>query len=344
MRHATWILAGGLVLGGTAVTGTASTGGHAEVKVRANGRIALVELGSVLISVDPDGSARRVLSRCPRQSVACRTKELAWSPDGRRLLFFRAENVRSQAHWLYVVGANSLVAKRLVNCGYCGLHLGSRAAWSPDSTRVAFSGANGLSVVDAGSRVTRVLDKCLCSDLSPAWSPDGSKIAFARAGSLYTVNADGSALTMLTSPAGARDPAWSPDGRRIAFDGPDEIRVVDADGSHETLLVDGAAGSGPGVPSWSPDGTRILFFNTPGTPGAFHAEVWAMRADGTEQTRLYRSGCCVGTWSPPTWSPDGTSVAFSADSAGGVLVMNSDGTGLRTLSPRASDVAWQPVH
>jgi Tol biopolymer transport system component len=109
------------------------------------------------------------------------------------------------------------------------------------------------------------------------------------------------------------------------------------------LLLDGASGSGPNVPSWSPDGTRLLFFYTPGTPGAFTAEVWVMKPDGTERSRLYQSGCCVETWSPPIWSPDGTSIAFSANTAGGVLVMNSDGTHLRTLSPSPSDIAWQPI-
>jgi hypothetical protein len=48
-----------------------------------------------------------------------------------------------------------------------------------------------------------------------------------------------------------------------------------------------------------------VFFNTPGEPGGYVAEVWTMNADGSDQQRLYRSGCCIGAWAAPIWSPDG---------------------------------------
>jgi TolB protein len=346
MRLVALLVAAGVLIAGTIAVAAASTGGQAELGAAENGQIALVEsMSSVLSSVNPDGSARRVLARC-RESSMCRIRTFAWAPNGLRLFFFRAES-QSRSYSLYVVDADGRNVRRLARCGYCGLIApGSRAAWSPDSSRIAFIGTNGLSIVDVRRGVTRRLTRCgsPCSGLYPAWSPDGSKIAFAREGSLYTVNPNGSALTKLTSvPPFARDPAWSPDGRQLAFEGADQIYVVDADGSHQTLLLDGSSGSGPGVPSWSPDGTRILYFNTPGTPGAFTAEVWVMNPDGTEQRRLYHSGCCVLSWSPPIWSPDGKLIAFSADSAGGVLVMTSDGTDLRTLSATPSEVAWQPM-
>lgn len=314
--------------------------------VAANGRIALFDPTlSLLASVKPDGSARRVVTRCRHQSATCRIRLFAWSPNGKRVLFFRSDGEQHYVYSLYVVDADGDNLKRLANCGFCGTPGNSGAAWSPHSTSIVYSGKNGLFVVDARRGTTRRLTRCgtSCFDLYPAWSPTGSKIAFTRSGSLYTVKPNGSALTKLTSAPYASDPAWSPDGRQISFDGPNQIYILDADGSDQTLLLDGAHGSGPSVPSWSPDGTRLLFFYTPGTPGAYTAEVWVMKADGTERSRLYQSGCCVQTWSPPVWSPDGTSIAFSANTAGGVLVMNSDGTDLRTLSPSPSDVAWQPI-
>jgi Tol biopolymer transport system component len=342
MRGIALLVATGFVIGGTMAV--AATPGSSSTRA-GNGQIALVESrSSVLVSVNPDGSGRRVLARC-RDSSTCRMTAFAWSPDGGRLLFFRAEG-QSRSYSLDVVDAGGRTIRRLARCGYCGLIvMGSGAAWSPDSSSIAFSGANGLFVVDVKRGMARRLTLCgtRCIDHSPAWSPDGSKIAFVRVGSLYTVNPDGSAVTKLTSvPPFVRNPAWSPDGRRLTFEGTDQIYVIDVDGSHQTVLLDGSRGSGPGASSWSPDGTSILYFNTPGTPGAFTAEVWVMKPDGTEQRRLYHSGCCVLTWSPPIWSPDGTSIAFSADSAGGVRVMNSDGSDLRTLSATPSEVAWQP--
>jgi dipeptidyl aminopeptidase/acylaminoacyl peptidase len=353
-RHARgrlFALTGALIIA-TAVTGATLDLTHeSEATVlpdafAANGRIALLDPNlSLLTSVKPDGSARRVVARCRHVSTPCRIRLFAWSPNGKRLLFFRSDGDQFYVYSLYVVDADGRNLKRLANCGFCGTPVNSGAAWSPHSTSIVYSGKNGLFVVDARRGVTRRLTRCgtSCADLFPAWSPNGSKIAFTRRRSLYTVKPNGSALTKLTSAPYASDPAWSPDGRRLTFDGPNQIYIIDADGSHQTLLLDGASGSGPNVPSWSPDGTRLLFFYTPGTPGAYTAEVWVMKPDGTERSRLYQSGCCVQTWSPPIWSPDGTSIAFSANTAGGVLVMNSDGTHLRTLSPSPSDIAWQPI-
>ena len=60
----------------------------------------------------------------------------------------------------------------------------SRATWSPDGTRIAFSsfrfdvGNSEIYAMDAdGNNLTR-LAKHEFHDVTPSWSPDGSKIAF----------------------------------------------------------------------------------------------------------------------------------------------------------------------
>jgi Tol biopolymer transport system component len=169
---------------------------------------------------------------------------------------------------------------------------------------------------------------------------------FSRVGkggsSLYTVRADGSKLTKITDSAFAANPQWSPDGRQIAFDDNNDVFIANADGSDRRLLLDGEPGNGPGVPSWSPDGTKLAYFYTPGSPGNFTAEVWTMNTDGSQKRRLYHSVCCVMSWSPPIWSPDGKKVAFAATSAGGTFVVDSDGTNLRRLSTAsANGITWQ---
>jgi len=197
--------------------------------------------------------------------------------------------------------------------------------------------------------------------MHPAWAPDGSKILFARldgprSQSLYSVKPDGTDLTRLTDRrGGAANPVWSPDGRMIAFDAWDEaesrIYVMRADGSGLTLLEAGPVASGPGVPAWSPDGARIVFLTTPGTPGAYEAEIWTINPDGTQPTRLYRSDCCIGSWGRPTWSPDGRYIAFAIGlgtpdpTPSGLYVLRADGTGLRKLAPRPAEMepAWQPI-
>jgi Tol biopolymer transport system component len=87
-----------------------------------------------------------------------------------------------------------------------------------------------------------------------------------------------------------------------------------------------------------------VFFKTPGRREHYRAEVWTINADGSGKERLYHSGCCVGIWAPPIWSPDGHKIAFSANSAGGTFVMNADGTGLRRLSRDTYyELSWQRI-
>src|SRR5206468_3970636 len=131
-------------------------------------------------------------------------------------------------------------------------------------------------------------------------------------------------------PAGARDFAWSPNGQRIVFDTANRIYALNPDGSRLTLLLSAARGSGTGFPSWSPDGRRILYFKTLSHSSTFKPEVWVMNAAGTQRRRLYDSVCCVWTWGPPFWSPDGNHILFSAGldhgphSDTGTFIMDTD--------------------
>jgi hypothetical protein len=75
---------------------------------------------------------------------------------------------------------------------------------------------------------------------------------------------------------------------------------------------------------------------------SFTAEVWTMNTDGSQKRRVYHSACCVGSWAPPIWSPDGTKIAFAADSAHGTFMVDADGTNLRQLSGvSANGLTWQ---
>jgi TolB protein len=313
----------------------------------------------------------------------CSVEEPAWSPDGRRVAFVsgrtrRVGNGDMEFLSLYVAAADGTGVRKLAPCGSCGDAEGSNLAWSPDGKWIAFTRQTGrqvsLWVVAADGGGPHRLTDCdgRCIDIEPAWSPNGRLLLFQRMGdarlgrSLYTIHPDGSGLTKIRS--NAADPAWSPDGRRIAFDkitvrGPEGdvlaydhgIEVVEADGSHPRWLTPGRWGRGqsPGAPAWSPDGRKLVFLQTPrrGPHSGFRAEIWTMNADGSAKKRLYQSGWGLESGAPPIWSPDGRMIAFGAstynpathENAGGIFVINADGTGLKRISPIPfPQLSWQP--
>lgn len=172
---------------------------------------------------------------------------------------------------------------------------------------------------------------------------------------IYMMNADGSGAVRLTHNAATDwNPAWSPDGTRIAFasdlTGNFEIYVMNADGSGLTRLT--YYPEWDTDPAWSPDGTQIAFVRDFRSKyGYTHPHIYVMNADGSEQVHLtidQPAGC---TFLSPTWSSDGTRIAFSTDCTGGpggekdIYVMNIDGsgsirlahTGLHFLDPN-----WSP--
>jgi Tol biopolymer transport system component len=69
-------------------------------------------------------------------------------------------------------------------------------------------------------------------------------------------------------------------------------------------------------------------------------DVWTIDADGTDLTRLTHS---PGPDFDPSWSPDGTQIAFRSERSGEpeIWVMNADGTSQRRLAAGLSP-AWSP--
>ncbi len=272
-----------------AVALLAGTGGSAN-GAPAQGRIAFgLEHGSVssLYTVRPNGSGLRRVTVPPTRQDLGGDSGPVWSPDGRRLVFER-------------------------NLPY----------WGNDRFR--------LNAVPATGGIARPLTQGPF-DVMPSVSPDGKRIAFTRlvasvvapAISLFTVNARGQRPTQLLAGGFDLSPAWSPDGTAIAFTRlasdtapieEAELFLAAADGSNVRPLGADMKGVSP---AWSPDGSRLAFVSFADRNGAScpasncspNGELYVVNADGTGLRRLTLSRADD---EHPTWSPDGTRIAFAS--------------------------------
>ena len=227
-----------------------------------------------------------------------------------------------------------------------------------DSTETAVNDRIYAMNSDGSNPIRLTTTTYPAADQYPALSPDGTKVAFVRFGDLstsstalstteiYVMNADGSGTpTQLTNNAAVDiNPAWSPDGNKLVFesnrDGNEEIYMMkaedkDGDGNGENLkrLTNNPAFDQ--TPAWSPDGNTIAFASTRIGGGN---EVFVMDSDpdtsddATADTSYKQLTNAPGPDIQPSFSPDGTHIAFVSTRDGDfdIWVVNADGFGTPT--------------
>jgi Tol biopolymer transport system component len=199
---------------------------------------------------------------------------------------------------------------------------------SPSSVTAAFA-KNALQRIVVESFETPVLNQTELFLLEPN---SGGRSRILPAG------------TLAASPTVSGDSRWlSYVGVGLGTDGQD-LWIARTDGSDRRRLA-----TSPGdefAPTLSPDGSRLAYIKSV-AGGPTH--VWTIGADGAGERQL--TSAPAGdpiAHSTPSWSPDGTKIAYAAGPPGNLQLwmMNADGTSpIQLTAPGAgSDVepTWSP--
>jgi Tol biopolymer transport system component len=207
---------------------------------------------------------------------------LAWTPDGREIIFSSGAGVSDALLWSIRLSDGR--RKPLAELGEGALV----PAVSRDSLRLAYTRATWDSNIwrfdTRGRTPPKKLIESTRADENPSFSTDGKHIAFVseRSGSneLWLCDGDGLNPVRLTSFGGPVIgwPAWSPDRRQIAFDsnkiGNYDIYVISVEGGAPRPLT---THSGLDArPRWSSDGRWIYFQSDRGGT----TDIWKMPAGG----------------------------------------------------------------
>jgi Tol biopolymer transport system component len=163
---------------------------------------------------------------------------------------------------------------------------------------------------------------------------------------VFTMDADTGANqeNLTKNPARDYNPSWSPDGVTISFttsrDGDAEIYMMDSHGGNPYNLSRNPATGDFGAkyaPDPYPDYANRGFTRALPTPdGGYNYEIYEMSYLGLYQTNLTNS---PATDQDPTYSPDGTKIAFTTDRSGNedIYKMSRDGTSPVQLTNNAAD-------
>lgn len=255
------------------------------------------------------------------------------------------------------------------------LAFGTQPAWSPAGQQVAFvrerGPFRGYDIFLIGTDGANA--NSLVAGVEPAWSPDGTQLVFTNGDGISRTDVEGSGAVLLVSHDTpgmgwnwfgpdpndrVGSPSWSPDAQQIAFqfrgstaqNSASKIYIAEPDGSGLRRLTESEDNYGEDPydeyqAAWSPDGAAIAYIGF--GPLAPNGSLVKLDRDGGASYLLHAAHnpeTVIHPDSKLAWSPDGSTIAFTAGTEGQAGIWGVDtGTGaVARLFPDAFDPAWGP--
>jgi Tol biopolymer transport system component len=333
-------------------------------------------VGPTIGYIRKDTSAAGVYYTDGRSGPKGNVRTIAWSPDGKRVVFHRRE-IAPQTYWKKVFSRNP---------GFELTMTGILPSFNQAGDRFVFTGrpTSGVlgSSINVGTTGSEKFDVLFTDPkrnvLAPQWAPRTDQIIFgvgvfnafyngfnglflkpedrAEGGAQIAVmQADGRGFHEITTgPNNNAFPSMSPDGTRFVYRsfGPegDGLKIMNIETKAITILTKGY----DNFPLWSPRGDLIMFSRQADND----YEIYTIKPDGTSVKRLTYAR---GNDAHQGWSPDGEHIVFASsrmgfkDEAaytdmpqpyGELFVMKYDGSDVQQLTDNQWEdgtPAWQPT-
>ncbi|QYR23966.1 hypothetical protein KZ483_07540 [Paenibacillus sp. sptzw28] len=181
--------------------------------------------------------------------------------------------------------------------------------WSPDNRKITFIGKqNIVYVIDTRTRFAARIDQVEPYTLLD-WSPDSRYLSYVNNGRIVIYDTESHTSFNIIQP-GASDAQWFPSGRELLFAAPDsagisQLYMIDVGGLNKRQLTQNTEGPLNNV-RLSPDG-RFALYTSPGVSISIISTVDL----ATGQTYTLEGGPQAKNYFPE-WSPDSSSIAYSA--------------------------------
>jgi TolB protein len=290
-----------------------------------------------------------------------------WSPDGTQIAYVAFDGTNAN---IYVMDADGSGSHQVTEDP---AHEDA-PVWSPDGRLIAFTSEGGsrdpgiYTMSPDGTGVTELAHDPDPANLGIAWSPDGTKMALVSirgAGNdrnVYLLDVASGDVSAIGQPGAYFGVSWqasketvtSPTSESIYFrfaaaGGRTQVDAVRPDGTDlHVVFQDGPLTNGH--LAWAADGSRVAF-------DAYYGDrvgIWTADPSGASVTPL--TSAVNDTW--PSWSPDGTKIAFASTRYDpsieacptgvdlrcqtDIYVMNSDGSDVTRLTTDPAP-EWNPV-